>query len=614
MPHSRSFAALAVCIFLMVFASSCSSSVGTESSGGDADFAVEVDTEIVLEEPACPAGTSGCVCLPGNACAAGLECEGGICRELTCPEGSEGCPCYRNGSCDDGLFCNAKSICEEVIIVEDGDEELDPDPDPEPEIIPEEEAEAIVEEEQEAPNEINCEVQVNIDGGEPSDFLPNSLPEEEDVFSLGVMAGSMEKSAVILWSFTEDALSKTLRVWREDPDGAGLMLVRDKEVEPVEGFFKETVIGLSPKTTYNYAFFSKDESGLIGRSIIGRFTTAFPDNCLAPVTFGGTHGTNPDFVDDTQQTFKDLEMLSSMDMDFFLHLGDMSYSDSKAGLICYEKEEFLDRWRHTLTRHGYKELLASTGLYNVIDDHEVANDDIIEFENEDAGYTPEIVEIGHDAFYQMTPIEKQANGKYYRSYKWGKSLELFALDCRSERQPDTRDSDDPIYISKEQMAWLKQALSNSQAHFKVILNSVPISIFGPVLVAQNDRWEGYWNQREEILNYITDNNIQNIWWLTGDFHLGIVGRIEMNLPRSNMWEIMMGPSYSYNNPLAALVHNGTLDQSTVFPFPQFNFFRSSPATCRLSFNPIKDEVEVEFISVETQHTVYKDTLRYGFPQ
>ena len=62
------------------------------------------------------------------------------------------------------------------------------------------------------------------------------------------------------------------------------------------------------------------------------------------------------------------------------------------------------------------------------------------------------------------------------------------------------------HISEEQMAWLKEGLSQSTARFKIIPNSVAIVDFEPLLgsAGKSDRWQGYSEQREEILGHIED--------------------------------------------------------------------------------------------------------------
>ena len=112
----------------------------------------------------------------------------------------------------------------------------------------------------------------------------------------------------------------------------------------------------------------------------------------------------------------------------------------------------------------------------------------------------------------------------------------FILDCRQERTPSRGE-----YVSVAQMTWLKSALSSSPCHFKVILNSVPIAQLPDVWLMEDDRWQGYPRQRDELLNFIVDTPIDNVWFLAGDFHIGAVWRVESSGPRQQIWEILCGP-------------------------------------------------------------------------
>ena len=78
-----------------------------------------------------------------------------------------------------------------------------------------------------------------------------------------------------------------------------------------------------------------------------------------------------------------------------------------------------------------------------------------------------------------------------------------------------------------QREWFKNKLSDSDAQWKLVANQV---IFSPLalesLVALTplaeqiivDIWEGYPADQEEVVNFIDDNNISNIAFLTGDVH------------------------------------------------------------------------------------------------
>ena len=156
-----------------------------------------------------------------------------------------------------------------------------------------------------------------------------------------------------------------------------------------------------------------------------------------------------------------------------------------------------------------------------------------------------------DAFRRNLPQRTGPGGSgLWRRLVWGDTLELFVLDCRSER----RDGD---YVSREQMDWLKGALTASTARFKLLLNSVPITDMDSVYlgVQAEDRWDGYPEQRREILEHVTERGVTGVLWVSGDFHWGAVTRVgdEPEDPGFDQVEVFAGPGGSSINPLAYLV-------------------------------------------------------------
>jgi hypothetical protein len=74
-------------------------------------------------------------------------------------------------------------------------------------------------------------------------------------------------------------------------------------------------------------------------------------------------------------------------------------------------------------------------------------------------------------------------------------------------------------LGEEQKQFLFEALRESDATFKFIVNEVPIS---ELLVLPYDRWEGYRAERDEILSFIAYNSVRNVVFLTTDFHGNII--------------------------------------------------------------------------------------------
>jgi len=88
-------------------------------------------------------------------------------------------------------------------------------------------------------------------------------------------------------------------------------------------------------------------------------------------------------------------------------------------------------------------------------------------------------------------------------------------------------------LGTQQKEWLKQALLDSDAKFKFIINEVPMS---ELHALPYDRWQGYPAEREELLDFINDNGIQNVLFLTTDLHGAIV-----NILEEDFKEIITGP-------------------------------------------------------------------------
>ena len=68
----------------------------------------------------------------------------------------------------------------------------------------------------------------------------------------------------------------------------------------------------------------------------------------------------------------------------------------------------------------------------------------------------------------------------------------------------------------------EEALLNSEAKHKFVITSVPMQ---QIYVLPYDNWEGYAAERKEILNFIRDNNIQNVTFLTATLHMNLMNQV-----------------------------------------------------------------------------------------
>jgi len=430
------------------------------------------------------------------------------------------------------------------------------------------------------------------DGGEEVEDTFTGATEDTMRFDLGVQAGGMQTGSALLWTHVTDDEGLTLRVWRPGAEAGRVVLAFEGDAAPNDGGFAlRRASDLAPGTEYFYAFFAPDG----GRSTVGRVVTSPPAGHLAPVTVGAMTCTNA-----RTQPWVACERIAEQELDLLLHLGDMSYNDGAVTLSDYR-----EKWHDTLSDPGYRAVLPSAGMYATWDDHEISNDLNPET------IAPGLIDTAKRAYFEALPQERNPDGHLWKSYRWGDSVEFFVLDCRTERVPSTRQGEDAVYISDEQMAWFKDALTASPCHFKVVLNSVPVTGFTSDFWAlTGDRWQGYQAQRDEVLDFITDSDLRNVWFLAGDFHLGFVTRLEPEGPRRNMWEIAVGPTGNLGNPLALLIDDPEVGEE-IFPRSMFRYARGALSATYLTFDPLRDTVRVRFVHAETDEVLYDEHLRWG---
>lgn len=382
-------------------------------------------------------------------------------------------------------------------------------------------------------------------GGCPEDPEPDPLPEtprrapepdpweppgslDNEAFPFGVQSGDATPDSAILSVWTpEPAL--TLEMVRGD-DQQWVAVTDPPAVEVADGRAQLTVTGLEPDTAYSYAFYASDGSS---RSQPGRFRTALAPGAERVVVLGGAHG-----FDDFNFPFPALPWAADERLDFFLMLGDTVYADGAD-----EVEEYRVFYEEVFEQSGTRAISASTSFISTIDDHETANDWIPADIDEDQ-YLASI-----QVFREALPQQIGPGGTgIWHTLRWGATADVLVLDCRGERVHD----DPGQYISAEQMAWLQDQLATSTARFKLIVNSVPITDYSPLIAntMAHDRWSGWPEDRQAILDFIDDEGIPGVLWITGDFHSANISHVgQPGDPGWDQWEVMVGVVGSKINPM-----------------------------------------------------------------
>lgn len=261
--------------------------------------------------------------------------------------------------------------------------------------------------------------------------------------------------------------------------------------------------GLQPGTYYYYrAAVARKKPGPICR-----FLTAPAPNELAPIKFCFSGDSRESY-----QPFSIMDAIRGMEPNFFVHLGDTIYADR--GGSAARLPEFWAKYRGNRRDFASQRLFSDTSVYVIWDDHEVVND----YE----GNHP-LAAAGWQAFFDYWPIRghPEESWRLYRSFRWGKTLELFLLDTRQYR-----DRARGAMLGQQQKEWLFKGLESSDALFKIVASSVPL--FG----GGRDRWDGYPQERAELLEWIRRKKIRNISFISADLHYAAVVRLPGKLGRA----------------------------------------------------------------------------------
>ena len=387
----------------------------------------------------------------------------------------------------------------------------------------------------------------------------------------GVASGDVSSQSAVIWSRANQKSIMHVKI-KGNVNGEKHKLIRVNVDDDYTGKIKFN--GLKPNTEYQYdVWFSKQPRGRASERSQGSFKTAPRKQQTAAVNFawgGDLAGQN--VCRDSKTGFPIFNAINKLELDFFVGLGDMIYADG----VCEAKgrygntqipgnfiqsasmKDFWAHWKYNRQDDAYSELLAKTAYVPIWDDHEVVNDFGPLHDTRDASpYTPgeQLLPKGLKAFLDYNPVAEKSltPSRLYRSMRWGKHLEVIVLDNRQYRDANSEEDDDTFkktMLGREQVAWFKNTIDKSDATWKVIVSSVPISI--PTgFPAENGRdgWAnfdqntGFERELLEIFDYMYKKGERNIVFLTTDVHFAEVFSYTpfADRPDFKVYEYVTGP-------------------------------------------------------------------------
>jgi alkaline phosphatase D len=395
-----------------------------------------------------------------------------------------------------------------------------------------------------------------------------AIIEDRPRVTHGIASGDVSFDSAVIWS-RADRRARMLVEWSTTESFHESHQVRGEWTGEDKDFTAKWLLrDLPPGQRIFYRVQFEDASGNISEPATGQLLTAAQDQrdvffAFSGDTCGQGYGINPEFGG-----LKTYESIRRARPDFFVHSGDNIYADGVIepelrdadgkvvklpdgrtwkNLTTPEKSkvaetlaEFRGNYRYNLLDENVRRCNVEVSIFSQWDDHEVLNNWYPgKMMSGDPKYTVKDVNVlaahARQAFFDYLPLRGRASAKVYRTISRGPLCELFFLDQRTYRGPNSANrqptrSRETDYMGERQLDWLKDALLHSRAVWKVICSDMPIGIVvGDSKDAKGrNTYENCANgngpalgrelEIAELLRFIKQHRIRNTFWLTADVH------------------------------------------------------------------------------------------------
>lgn len=356
-------------------------------------------------------------------------------------------------------------------------------------------------------------------------------------FYHGVASGDPLPDGVILWTriTAPNAPATIPLLWQVASDTTFEHIVQygyGSATANSDYTFKVDLSGLQPDTYYFYRFYALGKYSMVGRTQTTPAETSANTQVRLAIT------SCAEFADGYFTPYRKIAQRN--DIDAVVQLGDYIYERSGSNIRAFDPDDELVSLAQYRTRHSqYKldsDLRAAHQRYPFIvvwDDHEFANNAY----RDNAGGHNNLLEgswesrkaAAMQAYFEWQPIrlpDPIGNPqRIYRRLGFGSLLDLFMLDTRIIGRDQQAfafvgaDDSNRSILGSSQRAWLLDALSGATARWKIIGQQV---MFAPFRIAgtrvNNDQWDGYTADRQQLLDHIVGQNITNTVVVSGDIH------------------------------------------------------------------------------------------------
>ena len=342
----------------------------------------------------------------------------------------------------------------------------------------------------------------------------------QDLINSGPMVGYSTMQEVLLWVQTEERANvhfeyyeinnpkvkfSTDKIETEKKNGYVAKLIAD-QVVPGKKYKYEVYIN-NYKIERNYAMEFQTQE-------LWKWRTDPPD--VKFIIGSCSYINEPKFDRPGKPYGSNFEIFNSINKknpDFMLWLGDNTYLrepdwNSRTG--------FIKRYSHTRAFPELQPLLASTHHYATWDDHDYGPN------NSDGSFwLKETASEIFKLFWGNPNYNVTGKGGITGFFQWS-DLDFFLLDNRYHRTANNNLTGNRQMLGKDQIDWLINALSFSQASFKFV--AVGGQVISNGVVYEN--YATYPDERKYLLDKIREAKIEGVIFLDGDRHHTILSKMQ----------------------------------------------------------------------------------------
>lgn len=493
---------------------------------------------------------------------------------------------------------------------------------------------------------------------------------------LGMQLGDPSSDGLVVWARAERKARMIVEYSRDHDFRHAIRRVGPLATETTDFTARMFLSDLAPGRHYHVrvAFDNPGDHRGQGPYLQGRFRLPALTH-HHPIRFqwsgdmaGQGWGINPEFGG-----ARIFEAMRQRNPDFFIHSGDTIYADGpiapeavaengrvwknivteEVSKVAETLKEFRGRHRYNMLDHNVRRFAQEVPQIWQWDDHEIVNNWSASKDlSADARYTEKDVSVlvarGRRAFLENAPMRwypslpglwehwesrrQKLPERVYRHIPYGSLLDVFVVDMRSFRGPNTynlqtSESDETAFLGNQQIDWLVRKLTRSRATWKVIAADMPIGLHVPdgTDAQARPRWEAIANGNDgralgreleiaRLLTRIKQAGVRNVVWLTADVHYCAAHYYTPEKAAyknfNPFWEFVSGPLNAGSFGPNAL--DGTFGPQVVFqkapptanmsPFAGFQFFGE------VNIDPYTREMTVDLRDIDGK-SQFSHTLR-----